>query len=196
MSTNLMSTNLKDQPPTSVDKAVELPQRLHHNARVVKDHERTRQFYQDIIGMPLLATWAEVGQFPDFPERQISFCHTFYGLSDGGALAFFGFADPDVYEVYKAKVQSGFNHIALAVSAELQDQIKQKLEKAGHKTTFIDHGYCQSLYVSDPDELTLEFTSDPRNAAEINEWQAETARGTLARWVAGDRTPNNNLRHR
>ncbi|HWN58698.1 MAG TPA: VOC family protein, partial [Methylomirabilota bacterium] len=118
MSTNLMSTNLKDQLSTSVDKAVELPQRLHHNARVVRDHERTRQFYQDIIGMPLLATWAEVGQFPDFPERQISFCHTFYGLSDGGALAFFGFADPDVYEVYKAKVQSGFNHIALAVSSE------------------------------------------------------------------------------
>ena len=83
--------------------------------------------------MPLLATWAEVGQFPDFPERKISFCHTFYGLSDGGALAFFGFADPDVYEVYKAKVQSGFNHIALAVSSELQDQIKQKLEKAGHR---------------------------------------------------------------
>src|SRR6266853_1326481 len=159
-----MSANLKDQPSTNVNKD-QMPQRLHHNARVVKDHERTRQFYQDVIGMPLVATWAEIGQFPDFPERIISYCHTFYGLAD-------------------------------AVSAELQAQIKQKLEKAGHKTTFIDHGYCQSLYVSDPDEMTLEFTSDPKNAVEIGEWQAKTARGTLARWVAGDRTPNNNLRHR
>ena len=179
---------------TLKEKAI--PQRLHHNARVVKDHEKTRHFYEDVVGMPLLATWAEVGQFPDFPERPISYCHTFYGLADGGALAFFGFAEPDVYEAYKAKVQSPFNHIALAVSPELQEQIKLKLEKAGHKTTFIDHGYCQSLYVSDPDELTLEFTSDPKNAAEIGEWQAKTARETLSRWLAGDRKPNNDLRHR
>ena len=60
-----MSANPKAQLP-------KLPQRLHHNARVVKDHERTRHFYEDIVGMPLLATWSEVGQFPDFPERRIS----------------------------------------------------------------------------------------------------------------------------
>ena len=190
-----MSTNLKDQPSINLNKD-QLPQRLHHNARVVKDHERTRQFYQDVIGMPLVATWAEIGQFPDFPERIISYCHTFYGLADGGALAFFGFADSDVYEVYKAKAQSGFNHLAVAVSAESQAQIKQKLEQAGYKTTFIDHGYCQSLYVSDPDEMTLEFTADPKNAAEIGEWQAKTARETLAKWIGGDRKPNNDLRHR
>ena len=52
-----MSTNLKDQPLTNLEK-LGLPQRLHHNARVVKDHEKTRQFYQDVVGMPLLATWA------------------------------------------------------------------------------------------------------------------------------------------
>src|SRR5260370_40294396 len=99
--------------------------------------------------MPLLATWAEVGQFPDFPERPISYCHTFYGLSDGGALAFFGFAEPDAYESYKAKDQSGFNHLALAVSQVLPEQIKQNLEKAGYKTTFIDYGYSPSPYVND-----------------------------------------------
>jgi glyoxylase I family protein len=189
-----MSTNLKDEPSINVKKAI--PQRLHHNARVVKDHERTRQFYEEVVGMPLVATWSEVGQFPEFPERPISYCHTFYGLSDGGALAFFGFADPDVYEAFKAKVQSGFNHLALAVSPELQDQIKQNLEKAGYKTTAIDHGYCKSLYVSDPDGLLLEFTSDPKNAVEIGEWQARTAHGTLSRWISGDRKPNNDLRHR
>jgi glyoxylase I family protein len=184
-----MSTNPKSQMPG-------LPQRLHHNARVVKDHQRTRHFYEDIVGMPLLATWAEVGQFPDFPERPISYCHTFYGLADGGALAFFGFAEPDIYQAYKAKVQSGFNHIALAVSSESQAEIKQKLEKAGLKTTFIDHGYCQSLYVQDPDDMTLEFTADPKNAVEIGEWQLKTAHETLSRWVGGDRKPNNDLRHR
>jgi hypothetical protein len=42
----------------------------------------------------------------------------------------------------------------------------------------------------------LEFTSDPKNIAEIDEWQAKTAHETLSRWIAGDRKPNNNLRHR
>jgi len=50
--------------------------------------------------------------------------------------------------------------------------------------------------VSDPDDLTLEFTSDPKNAVEIGEWHATTARETLGRWIAGDRKPNNDLRHR
>src|SRR5580704_19203801 len=56
-----MSTNLKEKAQ---------PQRLHHNARVVKDHERTRHFYEDIVGMPLLATWAEVGQFRSSQKDQ------------------------------------------------------------------------------------------------------------------------------
>jgi glyoxylase I family protein len=67
---------------------------------------------------------------------------------------------------------------------------------ARHKTRFIDHGYCQSLYVQDPDDMTLEFTSDPRNIAEINEWQLKTAHETLSKWMAGDLKANNNLRHR
>ena len=36
-----------------------LPSRLHHNAWVVKDLERTRQFYEDLLGLPLTATWCE-----------------------------------------------------------------------------------------------------------------------------------------
>ena len=96
----------------------------------------------------------------------------------------------------EARKRSAFNHIALAVSPALQDEIKQKLQNAGHKTIFIDHGYCQSLYVQDPDNLTLEFTSDPKNIAEIDEWQSKTAHETLSRWIGGDLKPNNNLRHR
>ncbi len=34
-----------------------IPIRLHHNAYVTRDQEKTRQFYEDIIGLPLVATW-------------------------------------------------------------------------------------------------------------------------------------------
>ena len=63
----------------------ELPTRLHHNAYVCADQERTRHFYEDIVGLPLVATWIEQGQSPDFPGREISFAHTFFAIGDGGA---------------------------------------------------------------------------------------------------------------
>ena len=36
-----------------------LPSRLHHTAYVTKDMEATRKFYEDVIGLPLVATWSE-----------------------------------------------------------------------------------------------------------------------------------------
>jgi catechol 2,3-dioxygenase-like lactoylglutathione lyase family enzyme len=36
-----------------------LPQRLHHYAFVVRDQETNRQFFEDVLGLPLVATWCE-----------------------------------------------------------------------------------------------------------------------------------------
>ncbi len=169
-------------------------ERMHHIAYVVKDQEATRHFYEDVVGLPLVATWAEVnGSFRDFPGRKVEYCHTFYGLGDGSALAFFAFADADVYESMKNR--NGLAHAAIAVTSEVQETIRAQLEEAGYAPNFIDHGYCQSLYVHDPDELTVEFTSEPLEAEEIGAWQRTTAAATLARWVKGDRVANNDLRH-
>ena len=89
----------------------ELPLRLHHNAYVCANQERTRHFYEDIIGLPLVATWIEEGESSDFPGRKISFVHTFFGIGDGGALAFFEFADPDVAAKFKARQQPLYVHL-------------------------------------------------------------------------------------
>ncbi len=69
-----------------------LPSRLHHTAYVTKDLEATRHFYEDILGLPLIATWCE----KDFLfGKDRTYCHCFFGIGDGGALAFFQFADPE-----------------------------------------------------------------------------------------------------
>jgi glyoxylase I family protein len=166
--------------------------RMHHIAYIVKDLSATRRFYQDVIGLPLIATWAEAREFPEFPGRVIEYCHAFFGLTDGSALAFFCFADEDVYRGY-FRGQTPFVHVALNVSAEVQAELKSRIEAAGLENFYIDHGYCQSLYIKDPDGLNFEVTVDPRNAGAIAAWQTKTARSTLDRWVAGDRTPNNEL---
>ena len=36
-----------------------LPSRLHHTAYTTKDMEKTREFYEEVIGLPLVATWSE-----------------------------------------------------------------------------------------------------------------------------------------
>src|SRR4051794_3280935 len=73
-----------------------LPERLHHNAYVVKDQEANRRFLEDLLGIPLIATWCEKSWRAEL-SREVEFCHTFFGLADGGALAFFQFADPEIY---------------------------------------------------------------------------------------------------
>lgn len=167
--------------------------RVHHIAYVVKDHAVTRQFYEEILGLPLVAAWAEVGEFPEFPGRNIEYLHSFYGLADGSTIAFFGFADDDVYEVYK-RTPSPFIHYSVKISQAERATLETRIAAAGLPYFAIDHGYVNSFYVPDPDGLIFEFCVDPENVAEIDAFQAANARKTLERWVAGDRTPNNDVR--
>ncbi|MFZ9706095.1 MAG: VOC family protein, partial [Ilumatobacteraceae bacterium] len=42
--------------------ATQAPVRLHHTAYLTKDLEATRKFYEDIVGLPLVATWSEADE--------------------------------------------------------------------------------------------------------------------------------------
>lgn len=169
-----------------------LPQRLHHNAYVVKDLERTRGFYEDVLGLPLIATWCEKA---DLFGKERTYCHCFFGLEDESALAFFQFADAgDQQEFGPDLPLSGFRHIALKVDKDLQQSLMQKLEDTNYnpeKFYFLDHGYCNSLYVIDPDGMIVEFCTDHPEVERINAEVLPKAHSELKRWLAGDHTPNN-----
>ena len=182
---------MTDETVTKTKTGAKLPERLHHNAYVCADQERTRAFYEDILGLPLIATWIERSEMDG---RMASYCHTFFGLGDGGALAFFNFQDPELQARFTAKPQPRFVHIALKVSPATQDEIRDRCAAAGVATRTIDHGYCTSLYVTDPDGLAVEFTRDVDDVAAIDAHQRATAHASLARWIAGDTTPNNDAR--
>ena len=93
-----------------------LPLRLHHHAYVVKDHEANRRFIEDLLGIPLVATWCEKSHNSETGE-EIEFCHAFFGLADGSALAFFGFADPKMYQRTQAKVPAEIGRYDLRTHA-------------------------------------------------------------------------------
>lgn len=170
----------------------DLPLRLHHNAFVVADQERTRAFYEDVLGLPLMATWIEVSN----NMKGEAYCHSFYGLADGGALAFFTFANPEIQKSVYGGGKPGnlYHHLALAATEQTQQRIQRRCEAAGVQTRIVEHGYCRSLYLTDPDGLILEFTVDAPDIDAINAYQSRVARQAMAGWQAGDRTPNNDWR--
>ena len=169
-----------------------LPSRLHHNAYVSKDLEATRAFYEDLIGLPLVATWSEADEL--FGAKRV-YCHTFFGLGDGSALAFFQFASDDDQRLFDPDLTpSPFRHVALKVTSELQQQIQERLTTAAWKpdgTYVLEHGYCRSIYTEDPNGLLLEFTADCGTADDIAVERHADAHDTLKRWLAGDHTRNN-----
>ena len=172
-----------------------LAQRLHHTAYVTKDQEATRAFYEDILGFPLMATWSEADEL--FGAERV-YCHTFFGLADGSALAFFQFANQEDQALFDPELlPSPFRHIALKVDAEGQAELERRLRDAAWspETTFVlEHGYCRSLYTTDPNGMVVEFTVDVPHVESINQERSADAHETLKRWLAGDHTSNNTYR--
>ena len=173
-----------------------LAQRLHHTAYVTKDQEATRAFYEDVLGFPLLATWSEADEL--FGAVRV-YCHTFFGLADGSALAFFQFADAEDQALFGPELPaSPFRHIALNVDKETQAELEARIAKAGlqpPQTYTLEHGYCRSVYVEDPDGMIVEFTCDDPRAAAGDAYRRSIAHAELKRWLAGDHTTNNDFRH-
>ena len=170
----------------------ELPSRLHHTAYVSTNLEATRHFYEDVIGLPLLATWCESDEL--FGAVR-TYCHCFFGLADGGALAFFQFAKPEDQKLFGPKMpDTPFHHIALKVDPSVQSAIEGRLRKAGYEEPrmfVLEHGYCRSLYAVDPDGMIVEFTVDREDVEKINAARRADAHRELKRWLGGDHTSNN-----
>jgi len=52
------------------------------------------------------------------------------------------------------------NHIALKRNEEQTAVISGRLNEAGHGTYTLEHGWCRSTYVTDPNGISLEFCVD------------------------------------
>lgn len=180
-----------------MNAALQINSKLHHNAYVCTDMEAVRQFYEEIIGFPLVATWAEQ---TDLFGKVRTYMHCFFEIGDGSCLAFFQFADEDDQKEFGPELPpSGFRHLAMKVDQATQDGIKARLDAAGitePQAYILNHGYCYSLYVFDPSGLLVEFTVDHEDVEQINADKKKTAHADLQKWLSGDHTPNNTQFHR
>src|SRR6202051_4996124 len=84
---------------------------MHPQAYACWDSEETRHFYEDILGMPLVATI-----MLEDPLRTDGsmYCHTFFEIADGSVLAFF--EHTSLFHPKNFAARSGFHRkVALQV---------------------------------------------------------------------------------
>jgi catechol 2,3-dioxygenase-like lactoylglutathione lyase family enzyme len=128
-----------------------------HVALATRDLPATHRFYSETLGLALVHV--DVG---DLPSGRW-FRHAFYDAGAGELLAFFDLHDDEISE-YDTAISTGLglpswvNHVAL--QADSLDDIetrRQRLLAHGYDCVVADHGVAVSLYVEDPNGITIEF---------------------------------------
>ena len=174
--------------------AAHLPTRLRPNAYMTSDIEATRHFYEDLIGMPLVASWCDSDEL--FGKERV-YCHCFFGLADGSTLAFFQFADREDQALFgPAMPASPFHHMAVNVDAEARALVEERLERAGFKET---NFYVLDKASADPftdrsQRNEIGTSVDIPKAASVSEQRRIAADNDLERWLGGDKRSNNTFR--
>ncbi len=105
--------------------------RLHHFAYRCRDAEETRQFYEDVLGLPLVHVVKE-STVPSTGEKT-PFVHLFFELKDGSCIAFFDLGD-NVKPAPSPNTPAWVNHLALKVPSVKDVEImKARLEATRHQ---------------------------------------------------------------
>ncbi|MEZ4443551.1 MAG: VOC family protein [Polyangiaceae bacterium] len=167
---------------------------FHHHAFRTRDMEATRQFYEDILGMPMIGVFVETTD--PVTEQPSNYIHAFFEMADGSALAFFQFQEGLYKESAISGNQDPFDH-HIALEVESKDAVyamRDKLESKGIDHMLIDHGYCYSIYMHDPNGMQVELTTKVPQTVEIMEHHAKSAHEDLKKWLAGVTVANNEFR--
>lgn len=151
---------------------------LHHMAFRCRSSEETRSFYEDVVGLKLIAAY-EILETKT--GRAVKLLHTFFGMADGSAVAFFEVPGSP----FEFKAQHDFDlHIALEADeahvARVMETAKTRgLELRGPS----DHGFIRSIYLRDPNGYIVEFTVKAPNYDALMREQAAHAHAALAQWT-------------
>ncbi|WP_298213403.1 VOC family protein [Acidovorax sp.] len=162
-------------PPAAV-------QQLHHYAYKARDAEETRQFYEDILGLPLYHIIQS-----DYVPSTGEYCpytHFFFRLQDGSFIAFFDLGD-DVKAEPSPNTPLWVNHVAFRVNTvEELENTKQRLEAHGVEVLGVtDHHIFKSIYFFDPNGIRLELSAQLANDEQM-EKDSTVAHARLNEWTA------------
>jgi glyoxylase I family protein len=169
--------DVDDTELTAADNPV---RHIHHHAYACWDSEETRHFYEDILGMPLIATVILEDPLRKDGSR---YCHTCFEIADGHVLAFF--EHTSLFHPKDSNARSGVHrHVALEVHGDaVVRQFKCKLDAAGVANMLTERGACLSLRFEDPNGLILEFTTYISPSLERARTSRASAHSALRQWL-------------
>ena len=121
---------------------------VHHVALICSDVERTVQFFDGLLGFPLI----EMFENRDYQGST----HFFFDIGHGNALAYFDLPGLDLGEY--AEVLGGHHHLAISISRPEWEAARTRLDSAGVDYAHVDGS---SMYFRGPDGERLELISDP-----------------------------------
>ena len=157
-------------------------QQLHHYAYKARDAEETRQFYEDILGLPLYHIIQS-----DYVPSTGEYCpytHFFFRLQDGSFIAFFDLGD-DVKAEPSPNTPLWVNHISFRVDTVQElENTKARLEAFGIEVLGVtDHHIFKSIYFFDPNGIRLELSAQLANDEQM-EKDSTVAHARLREWTA------------
>lgn len=153
---------------------------INHLALVCRDMQATVDFYQGVLGFPLVKTIELPGDMGQ---------HFFFDIGNGDCLAFFNFPnapepspgisspDPNTFFDPSAELVTAIasmNHVAFDVDPEEIEEMRERLIAAGVRCTpILNHDdsprgiarenhpgvFVRSVYFYDPDGIMLEFAA-------------------------------------
>lgn len=121
---------------------------IHHTALISSDVRRTVDFYQGLLGFPLI----EMFENRDLPGST----HFFFDVGNGNTVAFFDL--PGVDTGPYAEVLGGLHHLAISVEPQRWQQIRDEMDARGVEY-LLESG--TSIYLRDPDGARVELIADP-----------------------------------
>jgi len=146
---------------------------FHHLALATRDLEATHAFYTEVMGFKLVkvvvgatdAGWSK---------------HVFYDTGGQGLIAFWDLHDTEIGTDFRTDISTALglpvhiNHIAFdAVDLDNLATIRRRWQEHGITVAEIDHGFCTSIYATDPNGILVEFCCDTNGLTDEDAAEAQ-----------------------
>ncbi len=125
-------------------------QGVHHITFVGSNRQDTIDFYQGVLGMPLVMAQPNL----DVPEEE----HLYFDAGDGRLITFFVRPSRVTDHTPNPEGIGNLHHLAFTVSRAVYTQVARRLNERGiWNTGEIDRGFMYSIYFRDPNGQLLEM---------------------------------------
>ncbi|MCC5953878.1 MAG: VOC family protein [Acidimicrobiia bacterium] len=145
---------------------------FHHVALATKDLAATHRFYTELMGFELVKVVTGPTEHVDGWAK-----HVFYDTG-GDYLAFWELHD-DEQPDFPTDISTGVglpawvNHLAFRAELADLEGLRRRWQDAGIDVAEIDHGFCVSIYATDPNGILVEWCADVRPLDDDDRRQAE-----------------------